>query len=142
MFTSGLGMSNFFDDLGLEMDTCVLRLDDMPLQWSQTLMLGIHDNGNGVHLYNLAEGAHNHLVCAVYRMNGVIESHEIGDTISIKPFEKISSIKKDPSHDFVLNFLKINNIEFSIVETVPLPVDPTSPYDGPRLEDLTLPSPF
>lgn len=135
-------MSDFFDDMGLEMDNCVLRSDALDLYASKTLMLGTHINGGGIHLYNVIDGVHSNLVCAVYRMNGVIESHEFGTAISIAPFKGISKIEEQSANKDVLDFLKANNFEFEVVSKVPTPVDPISPYDGPRLEDLTLPSPF
>lgn len=135
-------MSNFFDDMGLEMDTCVLRSDDLRLYASKTLMLGVHSNGRGVHLYNVIDGIHHNLVCAVYRMDGVIDSHEMGQAISLKPFKNIAEIEERSLDKTVLDFLKTNKLDFKLVEKVPKPMDPSSPYDGPRLEDLTLPSPF
>lgn len=135
-------MSDFFDDMGLDLDTCVLRSDDLRLFANRTLMLGVQGDGKGVHLYNVIDGIHCHLVCAVYGMNGVIDSHEIGPDISLKPFKSISEVEEQSLDKDVLDFLNTNNLEFKVVETVPKPLDPISPYDGPRLEDLTLPSPF
>lgn len=135
-------MPGFFDDMGLDMDPCVLRMDDLRIYESKTLMLGLQDDGLGVHLYHIHAGFDSHMVCAVYKMNGLIVDHHVGTEIGIKPFLNISEIYSRSLDSNIDDFLKVNGISFELSDEVPTPKASTSPYVGPRLEDLTLPSPF
>lgn len=130
------------EDMGLEMKRNLLDVDHTETKESRTLLVGQNPDGMGIHLYQISENYEMNLVCATYTINGELDYHERGESVTLRAFQPGLSVEQNSLSGYVEEVLDQNGIHMEKHESVVKPGTPSPPFEGPQLTDLTLTPPF